>query len=305
MSKKILFFGNERLATGVTTTAPALRGLIAAGYEIAAIIVAQNDMAKSRKARPLEVAEIAKKHDIPLIAPVDLLAVKDTLAAYGAQAAVLVAYGKIVPPAVLEIFPSGIINIHPSLLPLYRGSTPIESAILESNYETGVSLMKLSAKMDAGPVYDQSPFYMAGMTKQQSADALAERGTALLLKHLPKILGKTPAAARPQDKSSATYTKLITKQDGLIDWQKSAERLEREIRAYAGWPRSRTTISGKDVIITKARVSDRVGPPGTFKNESGRLLAFCKRGALEIESLVPAGKKEMRAKDFLAGHSSL
>ena len=123
----LVFFGNERLATGVATTAPTLQALIEEGYRIGAVVVAQNEARPSRKYRALEIEQVAGKHGIPVIAPPKLKdkdAIKE-LASHGAEAAVLVAYGKIVPLDVLDFFPKGIINIHPSLLPKHRGPTPI------------------------------------------------------------------------------------------------------------------------------------------------------------------------------------
>jgi methionyl-tRNA formyltransferase len=305
MSKKILFFGNERLATGVTTLAPALRGLIGAGYEVAAIVVAQNDIGKSRNARRLEVAEVAAEYDIPLISPGDLNQAKDELAAYGARTAVLIAYGKIVPPAVLEVFPAGIINIHPSLLPLHRGSAPIESAILNDEPETGVSLMRLSEKMDAGPVYAREQIALDGTeTKQALADRLAAIGTDMLLGQLPGILDGSSRPV-PQEESAATYDAHISKEDGVIDWSKPAARLEREVRAYGLWPRSRTLIGTTDVIITVARAAPGSGEPGSLRIEGKHLSVACGEGLLAIDMLIPVGKREMPAAAFLAGYKSL
>lgn len=305
MSKKILFFGNERLATGVTTAAPTLRGLIGAGYEIPAIVVAQNDTGKSRNARELEVAGVAAEHGIPLLSPADLKQARDELAAYGAQAAVLIAYGKIIPPEVLDIFPAGIVNIHPSLLPLHRGSTPIEAAMLDGAAETGVSLMRLSEKMDAGPLYAREKVSLNGEeSKQALAGELAAIGTTILLEHLPAILDGSAQAA-PQDETGATYDAHITKADGIIDWSKQAARLEREIRAYAGWPRSRARLGGTDAIITAAHTADGSGTPGELRIERKELAVYCGEGLLVIDTLVPAGKREMPAAAFLAGYKSL
>ncbi len=305
MSKKILFFGNERLATGVTTTAPALRALIDNGYEIAAVIVAQNDIGKSRKARPLEVAEVAAEHNIPVLSPPNLKKAKDELAAYGAEAAVLIAYGKIVPPEVLAIFPAGIVNIHPSLLPLHRGSTPLESVILSGARATGVSLMKLSEKMDAGPVYARETVPLDGTeTKQALADELSAIGTAILGENLPAILNSS-LESQSQDETSATHGAHISKSDGVIDWSKPAVQLEREVRAYAGWPRSRATIGATDVIITLAHVAEGSGEPGSLQIEDKQLGMYCGENLLLIDSLIPAGKREMPAAAFLAGRKSL
>lgn len=305
MSKKILFFGNERLATGVTTTAPALRALIGHGYDVAAIVVAQADTGKSRQSRPLEVAAVAKQHNIPLLSPIDLVAARDELAAYGAGAAVLVAYGKIVPPEVLAVFPAGIINIHPSLLPLHRGSTPVESVILGGPRETGVSLMKLSEKTDAGPVYAQETLPLSGKeTKQALADKLSAIGTDMLLNNFPAI---TDGSLEPtlQDETGASLDPHISKADGVIDWSKPASRLEREVRAYAGWPRSRTSLGGTGVIIIAAHASEGSGTPGSLQIDGKQLGIYCEQGMLVITSLIPAGKREMPAEAFLAGYQPL
>ena len=302
ISKTILYFGNERLATGLGTHAPALLGLIAAGYNIAAIVIAQNDQAASRKSRPLEVADIAAKHGIPVISPARLDKAIDELKSYGADAAVLAAYGKIVPAAVLDIFPSGIINIHPSLLPLHRGSTPIESAILQADVETGVSLMKLVPQMDAGPVYAQDTVLLNGTeTKQSLSDQLNELGAKLLLTHLPAILDGT-LKPKPQDESHATTDGQLSKSDAVLNWNLPAAHLERQIRAYAGWPRSRATIGTSEVIVTAAHELAGNGVAGTPWLADGQLGTHTTEGILIIDRLIPPGKKEMSGSDYLRGY---
>ncbi len=313
MSKKILFFGNERLATGVSTTAPILQDLIAHGYEVSAVVVAQNDIGKSRQARQLEVALVAQEHDIPLLSPGDLSDPKahEQLAAYGAQAAVLIAYGKIVPPAVLALFPRGIVNLHPSLLPQHRGSTPIESVILDGTRETGVSLMRLAEKMDAGPVYAQTAAALSGReSKQGLADQLSSIGLELLREHLPGIMDGTLSPV-PQDETGATYDDHIDKAHSAIDWSKPAERIEREIRAYSGWPRSRANFGYTEVIITGAHIQepknneDEVASttPGSLWLDGSKQIGMTTgHGILVIDSLIPAGKREMSAQAFLAGY---
>lgn len=302
MSKRILFFGNERIATGVTTPALVLQSLIKAGYEIPAVIVAQEDQAKSRKERPLEVAAVAEAHGIQVLAPPKLSEAKEGLEKFEAETAVLIAYGKIVPQTIIDIFPKGIINIHPSLLPKHRGPTPLESAILQGDKETGVSLMQLAAKMDAGPVYAQETVLLHGNeTKQQLADQLTTLGAHMLLHYLPDILS---GKLKPTDQNHnfATYDEKINKEAGMIDWQKPAEMLEREVRAYAGWPKSRAELAKRDVVITKAHFESGSGVPGTLWLEPGQLGVHCKEGVLAIDSLIPSGKKEMTAQAFLAGY---
>jgi len=301
-SQKILFFGNERLATGVHSPASTLQALIANGYQVAAVVVAQRPAARSRRERQLEVAVIAEQYGIPLLAPADLSAAREDLAAFGAGGAVLIAYGKMVPQAVLDLFPAGIVNVHPSLLPKHRGSTPIESAILDGERETGVSLMRLSAKMDAGPLYAQQRVDLTGKeTKPGLANQLSALGVDMLLEHLPAILDGS-AQTTPQDEAGATYDKLINKIDGQIDWNKPAERLEREVRAYAGWPRSRTKLGVTEVVITQAHTAKASGQPGSLHIQDRELGVYCGENMLIIDSLLPAGRREMPAAAFLAGY---
>lgn len=301
-SKTVLFFGNERLATGVTTSAPTLRALVAAGYSVPAVVVAQQATGSSRKSRELEIEAVAREHNIPVISRDNLNEAREQLASYNAEAAVLIAYGKIVPQHVIDIFPKGIINLHPSLLPQHRGPTPLESVILEGAAETGVSIMQLSAAMDAGPVYAQQTVPLSGQEdKQVLADQLAALGSQLIIENLPAILDGSLTAS-PQDNSQATYDNKIDKTDGQLDFTKPAMQLEREVRAFYGWPRSRATIGGTPVIITKAQASEGSGQPGSLYTENKNLGIYCAEGLLLIESLIPAGKKEMPVAAFLAGY---
>lgn len=289
----IVFFGNERLATGVTTKAPILSALIEAGYPIEAIIV-NHDQATSRKKRVLEVEEIAKQHNIPV-----LFEFSPKLTS---PIAILAAYGRIIPKSIINHFKHGIVNIHPSALPKYRGSIPIESVILDGSASTAVSLMQLDVKMDAGGVYAQKDVLLNGRTsKQELADQLGKIGAEMLIKILPDILNED-ASPIPQDESAATYTQQFTKADGKLDFTKPAIQLEREIRAYAGWPGSSTAINDKPVIITNATVLDQSGAPGEFFAYNRQLAVYCKEQALQITKLKPAGKKEMNSQDYLRGN---
>jgi len=300
---KILFFGNERLGTGLATTAPTLRALIEADYKITGVVVAQNEIGKSRQQREQEVVQLANQHGIPVFAPSKLADIADDLSAMKADVAVLVAYGKIVPQSIIDIFPNGIVNIHPSLLPKHRGPTPIESVIKNGESETGVSLMQLAAKMDAGPVYAQQTITLTGNeTKQALADQLQLLGTKMLLQNLHAILDGSLTPTE-QDDTIATYDQKISKADSILDFNKSANDLERHIRAYAGWPRTRTTINDIEVIITSSHISHTNGTSGSLWLENRQLGIHCNKGTLIIDSLIPVGKKEMSAQAFLAGYN--
>ena len=308
ISEPIVFFGNERLATGVRTTAPTLRGLIETGYEVAAVIT-NYEPAQSRTARELEIETVAKAYNVPVLMPKRLSDISNQIKGYGANIGVLVAYGKIIPKEIINLFPRGIVNIHPSLLPRGRGPTPIEQAILEGAGKTGVSIMKLIGEMDAGPTYAQREISLKGIeSKQALADYLLAEGRNLLLDNLASVIdGSTDPV--PQDTGKATYSSLLTKEDGIIDWSKPAVQLEREIRAFLGWPKSRTTLAGKDVIITAAHVAgyefhpEPSDPPKPFVTPDGKVgVPSLSEGVLVIDRLKPAGKNEMSAEAFLAGH---
>jgi len=297
----IVFFGNERLATGVTTKAPTLTALIAAGYPVEAVIV-NHEQARSRKERVLEVEEIATRHGIPVLKPDSKATLVEVAQRLASPIAVLVAYGRIIPKQVINHFEHGIVNVHPSKLPAYRGSTPLETVILDGSTSTAVSLMALDEKMDAGGVYAQDDIVLPHtISKQDLADQAGKMGAEMMIEILPHILeGKlTPT---PQDEAETTFTKQIDKADGQLDFTKPAATLEREIRAYAGWPASRTEINEKLIIVTAVEIIDESGTPGTFFAYNQQLAVYCGQQALLITQLKPAGKNEMSSRDYLRGY---
>ncbi|MDL2363596.1 MAG: methionyl-tRNA formyltransferase [Patescibacteria group bacterium] len=298
---KLVFFGNERLATGLSTDAPIFRSLLAEGYDIVGLVVAQKPVSPSRKARNPEIVEVAESNNVPVLAPTKLSEAVDDIKALGADIAVLVAYGKIVPQAILDIFPKGIINIHPSLLPKHRGPTPLESVILSNDSETGVSIMQLAPEMDAGPVYTQKKVSLDGTeTKQALADKLIAIGKGLLEQHLPAIIDGTLEPEKQSGKPS--YDQLIDKSAAILDFNKDAPELEREVRAYAGWPRSRCKIGTHDIIITQAHVTEGSGVMGTLHLDGNSIGIYAGNGILVFDKLIPPGKKEMDTHSFMAGY---
>lgn len=295
---RLVFFGNERLVSGLEhTNAPILRALIDAGYEVAAI-VSHHSEATSRKPRPLEVAEVAKEYNIPLLLPERPSDIEDELRALEADAAILVAYGKIIPERIINVFnPIGIINIHPSLLPRHRGPTPIETTILDGDDEAGVSVMKLTAGMDEGPIYAQQPLPLHGNeSKQELYEALSRIGLKLLLTALPDILSGT-LQPDPQQNNDATYTSLLTKQDGIMNpATDDAYALERKVRAYAHFPKSRLSFKNNDVIITSTRVVETHDPT--------KLIVSCANNTLlEIVELIGPSGRTMSGEAYLRGYA--
>lgn len=296
MSKTLVYFGNERLVSGLkTTSAPILNALIDNGYTIAAVVSHHTD-GQSRSNRELEVSEVANKHGIKVLLPDKPDTIIDQLKKLGAEAAILVAYGKIIPQSVIDVFPSGIINIHPSLLPKYRGPTPIETAIIDGDSKTGVSLMRLTTGMDEGPVYAQANIELTGSeTKFDVYKTVINKSVKLLIDSLPSILDESllPLA---QDTKQATYTKLLTKADSTLNTSLSATECERVIRAHLGFPKTKTIISGHEIIITKAHVSS-IGLTA--------LDVRCKdESFLAIDELIAPSGRKMNAQAFLNGYAA-
>lgn len=290
---KLVFFGNERLATGVQTSVPVLRALVYAGYEVKAVVAAYNE-GVSRSRRPLEIVDVAHAYHIPVLFPDKPAEALNQLKKTSAEAGILVAYGKLIPQELIDIFPRGIVNLHPSLLPKLRGASPVESAILESLAETGVSLMKLTAEMDAGPVYAQKRIPLNGTeNKFELADSLLNEGCRLLMDHLGAILDSS-LKPKPQDETEATYSRLLTKEMGIIDFKEPADLIERKVRAFWGFPKVRAKIHGHEVVITKARIAS--------SETDGSLVVECKPGYLEILELTAPSGRSMSGAEFMRGY---
>ncbi len=217
--------------------------------------------------------------------------------------AVLVDYGVIVSGQVIESFDRGIINSHFSLLPLLRGADPIAFAILEGLDKSGVSLMTIDEGLDTGKIIVQKSIKL---TKKESITELTDKlvvlSNELLIDSIPKYIGGQVKPRSQPHPDRATYSRKLNKQDGIIDWNKPAVVLEREIRAFLNWPKSRSMLANRDVIITDAKVVEKDGKPGEIIVTKNELIVCCGKNALSIQKLKPSGKKEMSAQAFLAGY---
>ena len=298
ISKTLIFFGNERLVSGLTSTnAPILTALIESGYTIAAVVSHHLD-GQSRNNRKLEVAEVAAAHNIPVLLPNNPIDIVDQLKSMNAEAAVLVAYGRLIPQNIIDIFPKGIINIHPSLLPKYRGPTPIEAAIANGDQQTGTSVMQLSAGMDEGPIYAHKTIPLSGAeTKFDLYETQARISKDLLLEVLPSILDNSLKPI-PQESEQATYSALLSKADTLLEPSSyMAIEHERRIRAHLGFPKTKINVLGHDIIITKAHISD---------STQTVLDITCKDNSiLSIDELIAPSGRLMNAAAFLNGYSAV
>lgn len=297
MTDKLIFFGTSDFS------APALEALIKAGFNLVAVIT-KPDMPAGRGQKIIEpaVKKIAKKHAIKTFQPLKFKDIREELAALKPDAGVVVAYGKIIPQSVIDLFPKGLINTHASLLPKYRGPAPIEAAIKAGDKESGITLMQIDAGMDTGPAYVMETINIENSNRLDLYQQLSQLGADMLVKHLPDILSSN-LKPKSQDHDQATVVSMISKADAPIDWLKPAEEIERVVRAHLGWPGSTAEIAGVDVVITEAHVSEGNGEAGqAFKTEDNQLGVYCGRGALLIDKLKPAGKPEMTGRAFLAGH---
>lgn len=301
-STKIIFFGNEQLATGVNNTCIVLKKLVENGYDIRALVLSQS-IITSRKQTTLDIEKIALNYGIPVLKPTKLTEILPDLLNLQAQIGILVAYGKIVPENIISKFSKGIVNLHPSLLPYHRGPTPIESSILAGDDKTGISLMKLVKEMDAGPIYAQKSISLKhNPSKQDICTQLTEIGADMLVELLPDI---TSDRIKPvdQDHAKATYDQKISKEDGIINWQLPAEQILRTVRAYSGWPGSKTTLSGYDITVTSARFDPSNGEPGEMFIIDNKILGvYAEKNAVIIDKLIISGRSEMISRDFINGY---
>lgn len=296
MSQTILFFGSGPVAA-------ASLHLLAQDFQIEAVVT---------KPRPphhkgdVPVVKLAEELGLPILfaeneAQLDKLFEGQPVKS---QLAILIDFGIIVPKPVIDYFPLGIVNSHFSILPEWRSADPITFAILSGQQTTGVSLMLLVEALDEGPLlaYVEHPLTTT-ITTPQLTDELIALSYKLLSETIPKYLdGSIQPVPQETTGRQVSYSRKLTKQDGALDWQKPAVQLEREVRAYLGWPRSRTTIGVTEVIITKAHLGTGNGEPGSLWLEDKQLGMHTANGVLIIDTLIPSGKKEMTAAAFLAGY---
>lgn len=292
MSKTTVFFGTEEFSLIV------LKALIKANYNIAAVVT-KPDSKKGRGQHitPPSVKVLALQNNIPVLQPAKVSDINDEIRDLGTVAGVLVSYGKIIPQSTINLFTPGIINVHPSLLPKYRGPSPIESAIKNGDTITGVSIMQLEAGMDSGPIYANITHPLRGdETSPELYHTLANIGTDLLLKSLPSILDNS-LLPKKQSEKNATYCSLLSKKDSLLDLQNlTSKQAERQIRAYLEFPKSKLEFQNHTITITKAHIS---------KDQKTPLSFLCQDGAyLIIDELIAPSGRHMDAAAFLRGYAA-
>jgi methionyl-tRNA formyltransferase len=289
---RLVFFGTPADAV------PSLEALHAAGHDIA-LVVTQPDRRRGRGSEPSPspVRAAAEALDLPVRTPEKSREVVDEVAASGAELGVVVAFGQLLPPALLEAVPHGFVNVHFSLLPRWRGAAPVERALLAGDRETGVCIMALEAGLDTGPVFarERTP-----IGAQETAGELRARlvvlGTELLVATLPRVPTSTP---EPQQ-GEPTYADKLSVDEFALDWEQSAEELARVVRAGNPRPGAWTTDHGTRLKLWRVRPLSACidAEPGTV---FGHTRVATGEGALELVEVQPEGRRSMDANAWLAG----
>src|ERR1700691_252592 len=254
---RIVFMGTPALAAHILKRLAEAsdRGVQSAGFEIVGVVT-RPDRPRGRglKLEPSEVGAAAERRGIPALKPAKIRTAEflAELSALNPDLLVVAAYGRILPDPVLAAARIMPLNVHASLLPRHRGASPVEGAILAGDIESGVTIMRITARMDAGPMLIARSIPLApGETQGTLKQKLAELGAAALLEALER-LRHGQLAETPQDESLATYTSPVSKADAVIDWAADAARIERMVRAYYPWPVARTRLGGEELLIWRA-----------------------------------------------------
>ncbi|MDX2471908.1 MAG: methionyl-tRNA formyltransferase [SAR324 cluster bacterium] len=296
---KVIFMGTPHFAC-VT-----LEAVINAGHEVC-LVVCQPDKKQGRgqKLSPPPVKKMALEHNIEVFQPTKLKSPEthETLASYEADFFAVVAYGRILPQAILDLPKKACINVHGSLLPLYRGAAPIHFALLEGQKVTGVTTMKMDAGLDTGDMLQVAE------TKIELEDnietlsiKLAQSGGDLLVKTMAEFDSIIPV---PQPHEQATHTRLLTKEDRVIDWSKSNQDIFNQLRAFAPKPGLTTGFRGKGINIKGLALTDEALnlENGALLTKDEKLFVGCGQGTLQVLELQPESKKSIEASQWLNGY---
>ena len=303
---RIVFFGTPEFAV------PTLAALVAAG-RVPVCVVTQPSRPAGRGQRPQDppVARWAREHGLPVAQPerVREPAFLAELAALSPDVAVVVAFGQIFPRALLDLPRLGCVNLHASLLPRWRGASPIQAALAAGDARTGVSTMRMEAGLDTGPVLLEEATEIGPQeTAGELSRRLAEAGGGLMVRTLQELEGDR-LVPRPQSPDGATYAPRLTRESGRVDWSLAAREIHHRLRAYTPWPGLTAELRGAPLKIAAAEVLEggAEGAPGTYLGlRDGRLAVVCgggtvPGGVLGIAELQRPGKRALRAADFANG----
>ena len=285
---------------------PSLQALLDAGHEVCAVYT-QPDKPQGRKQvlTPPPVKVLAQEHHIPVYQPLSFKGAdaQAQLRALEPEVIIVVAYGKLLPKAVLDIPPRGCINVHVSLLPRWRGAAPIQWSVIAGDQKAGVTTMQMAEGLDTGDMLLTCETEVgARETAGELFDRLAQAGAELLVETLDKLDTITPT---PQDDSQSCYAHMLDKQMAVIDWSKSAHEIDCLIRGLNPWPVALTTLDGARLKVYAAQPVSGAGKPGeVLEGDAKRgLVVACGEGALMLEEIQLVGGKRMKCADFLRGHA--
>ncbi len=298
----VVFAGSPEFAL------PTLEALSATAHELVGVYCQPDRPAgRGRKLSACAVASYARRHGLPLHQPASLRNAEAQAGLRGLQpdVVVVVAYGLLLPPPVLSLPRYGCINVHASLLPRWRGAAPIQRAILAGDDESGVSIMRLDAGLDTGPVYLKVPQRIeAGMTAGELHDRLAVLGATALAANLDAIVSGT-MLAEPQSDRGATYAAKIEKHEAAIDWSEPAPRIERKVRAFNPWPGAETRVGERVFKIWQAQAADDdCNQTAGLVLDEGRegITVACGEGRLRLTRVQLAGRRALDASEFVNAH---
>ena len=302
----VVFFGTPRFAV------PTLQHVLDSSHTVAGVVT-QPDRPRGRgqKVSDAPVKALALEHNIPVFQPDRLRPpeVAEQLRAWRPDVAVVAAYGRIIPEHLLTIPRLGMINVHASLLPKYRGAAPVHRAVMNGDSETGVTIMRVVKELDAGPMFAKVTRPIGpDETSDVVEDALAGLGAQLLVAVLAQMAAGT-AREEPQDDTQATHAPRLTKEEGLIDWSQSGAAIHNRVRGLYPWPHAYTFLRGTRLIIRRTQVdlAGRKAPPyergGTVLTvEPEAIHVATGDGELAIVEVQPEGRRPMSVRDFTAGH---
>ena len=301
----IIFAGTPEFA------AVSLEALFQSPHSICAVYTQPDRPAgRGRKLKPSPVKQLALQHDIPVLQPQSLkdLDAQQQLASFNADLMVVVAYGLLLPPAVLQTPRLGCINVHASILPRWRGAAPIQRSILAGDKETGVTIMQMDVGLDTGDMLLKSSTVISqNDTAQTLHDRLAGVGAKALIDTLGLIV-EDKLVPEKQDNDQACYAEKLQKSEALIDWQQSAEQIHRQIRAFNPWPVAQTIVDENTLRIWNAEVIQDASKqtPGTVIGESrSGIVVATGDGVLQVTQLQLPGGKPLAVSDFINAHSML
>lgn len=306
---RVAFFGTSSFI-GSIQDARLLTRLIAGGIVPSVIITAPDGTQAKLKGT---IKSAAEESGVPVLQPTTLKGFSEELEKFELDLSIVAAYGKILPAILLSVPTFGSLNIHPSLLPRYRGTTPIQATIQAGDDTTGVTIIHMDELMDHGPIVAQRAFSLKNKNwhAPELSEALADLGAELLIETIPLWLAGH-ASPRAQDETQATFTKMLKKEDGHIEWAKGAHEIERMVRALKPWPGSYAFWQHNGNQVRLMVMESNIGPTlenaepvGSVGLMSGAVGVNTGSGTLHIERLQLEGGREMSAVDFLRGHPDI